>query len=313
MYIGNVIQIDDEEQLYFKDIDENVVDDNILGLHQIGDNQLAIFTKEGTWYNVLSDGVYYYMKSKIVPTLKGDSELITLPDSTTTLMPSDDGIIALSYQNFINTNEQSTTNVTQNLSRIYKLFTGKIDNINWKFYTLFYQRGINCLLILDNRNGSWWKWELPKEIIKLFIVNNKLYALCEDGSYVFCYDNNYYDEISNGEILKIKWSISSQKLHFGANNYYKHIANITLSSIQDDTNPLHLYLNVKNYRKWVNNGKEENFDYHTEIIRTYVKRLNYSKVCEFQYLLSSDDEAVGNIPLALSGITIKYKIGGQVR
>jgi hypothetical protein len=119
---------------------------------------------------------------------------------------------------------------------------------------------------------------------------------------------NYKDD---GE--KIEWFIESQKLHLNANNYYKHIVNMTFASVYDGDKSLMTNLDVKNYRKQVDNGKNETFFYKINVIRTYVKRLNYSKVCEFQYKLSSNEEQAIPIPLALSNISIKYKIGGQVR
>ena len=44
-----------------------------------------------------------------------------------------------------------------------------------------------------------------------------------------------------------------------------------------------------------------------------IQRLNYSKINEFQYQLSYDEENAIEIPLSINSISIKYKIGGQVR
>lgn len=77
-------------------------------------------------------------------------------------------------------------------------------------------------------------------------------------------------------------------------------------------------LQVNNYRKRVdgNIGDDTEYvavSYNIESIRTFVQRLNYSKVNEFEYLLSSNNSNSVNIPLSLNSITIKYKIGTQVR
>ena len=188
----------------------------------------------------------------------------------------------------------------------------KQNAVNFKFYTIFYESNNKLILLFDNRNSSWWQWELPVNIVKLFSYDNELYVLSDDSIYKFeNILNKYFDEFENDE-RNIEWYVESQKLHFSAHNYYKHISNLTLSSVQEGDEKMSMNLNVKNYRKWVNNGKSENFDYKIDVIRTYIKRVNYAKVCEFQYKLSSDDSAI-NVPLALSSITIKYKIGGQVR
>ena len=75
---------------------------------------------------------------------------------------------------------------------------------------------------------------------------------------------------------------------------------------------------VNCYRKKVDGNINSLDDYVTvnyrvDTIRTYVQRLNYSKINEFQYQLSSDEENAMDIPLSLNSITIKYKVGGQVR
>ena len=90
---------------------------------------------------------------------------------------------------------------------------------------------------------------------------------------------------------------------------------MTFSAVEneDAKSSLSINLTVKNYRHFVDEGKEEVFDYRVQLIRTFVKRLNYAKVREFQYTLRMDDENAIKLPLSLSAISIKYKIGGQVR
>ena len=319
LYIGEIIidPDDDKEKLYFKKDYEHILDEDIAGLHPISDTELAIFTKDNIWYNTSSEGVQYYIESKIVPSLKNRSELITLPDSTTTLMPSNNGIVALSYQNFVNTTEQSTVNITQDLTSIYSLFKNNIRSLNWKQYTIFYESDNDMILIYDNRLASWWRWTLPIEISCLFVYDNLLYCIANGGIYEFSNSTIDYFDLINTDKMKIDWYVESQKLYLGANNNYKHISNITLFSVQEggDNDKLSLELNVKNYRKNVNNGKSEDFDYKIDVIRTYVKRVNYAKVCEFQYKLGSNSQSDVelDIPLALSNVSIKYKTGGQVR
>lgn len=313
LVIGEFTIVDNVEMLYFKKSYKHVLDYDIKNFHKISEEIIAIFTEHGTWYSVLSDNLHYYYKSKIVPVLKGFSDITTLPDSTTTLLPSPNGIIALSYQNFVNNSEQSTVNITDNITTFYKIFTGDVKIINWKQYIFFYEYNNNTILILDVRNNSWWKWTLPINIDSLFLFDNELYVLSNGNFYKFYNDSNLYFDFIDDKECTIDWYVESQKLHLNANNHYKHIVNLTLASVQEDDLPIHLNLNVNNYRKHVDNGKAENFDYNIDVIRTYVKRLNYAKVCEFQYRLSSDSESAINVPLALSNITIKYKIGGQVR
>ena len=136
------------------------------------------------------------------------------------------------------------------------------------------------------------------------------------------YETYYFD--NDGKKHKIEWFVQSQKLHFNAINYYKHIINITFTSVHDkevlenfNVDSSSIRLQVNNYRKSVtgNIGDDDYIPvvYTIESARTYVQRVNYYKVNEFQYLLSSNKENAIDIPLSLNSITVKYKIGNQVR
>ena len=316
LFIGDtVIDESEDESLYFRAVDKNIFDTNINGIWKISDNLIALFFNDYTKYCSKSDGAYYFTDSKIVPRLKGKSSLITLKDSTTTLMPSDDGIYSLSYQDFINTTEQATKNLSEDIVDIYSLFKSDIQIINYKNYTIFYENQNKNILIFDLRYSAWWRWEIPVNITNIFFHNSNLFVIGDGKIYKFVETSeNYFDYVNNNKI-KIDWYIKSQKLHLNANNYYKHIYNITLCSV-DDNSTIAMRLDVNNYRKYVDNGKAETFKYFIDVLRTFVKRLNYSKVCEFQYSLASDTKEGGNainFPLSLSNITIKYDIGGQVR
>ena len=96
-----------------------------------------------------------------------------------------------------------------------------------------------------------------------------------------------------------------------------HDSNI-LQNSEYNIDGLDFKLQVNCYRKKVDGNINSLDDYVTvnyrvDTIRTYVQRLNYSKINEFQYQLSSDEENAMDIPLSLNSITIKYKVGGQVR
>lgn len=134
--------------------------------------------------------------------------------------------------------------------------------------------------------------------------------------------------------VDIDWYVLSQKLHLGAINYYKHIVNLTLNNVIDKKQALSFIFTVKNYRTdiskdaivsitqegYFNNGKnEDTVSYTVDTISTFVQRVNFSKVTEFQYKLESNTKLQGStekrnlVALSLANITVKYKIGSQVR
>ena len=102
---------------------------------------------------------------------------------------------------------------------------------------------------------------------------------------------------------------------------------MTISSISDNRFTTKFVLKTTNYRKLPQIGKntdQANRDDTTvsvqvEIIRVFSKRLNYYKVNEYQYKISSiadgDDEKKITTykPLCITSIAIKYLITGQVR
>ena len=57
--------------------------------------------------------------------------------------------------------------------------------------------------------------------------------------------------------------------------------------------------------------RDDVYNFNVDFVRTYVIRVNYPKVYEFQYRLSSNPITLR--PLQLTGITIEYKVGGKVR
>jgi hypothetical protein len=140
--------------------------------------------------------------------------------------------------------------------------------------------------------------------------------------YKFVNTTNEYYDYDDVNKLPINWSFMSQRLHLNSPNNRKNISSIILTSVSDNMEDMHMDITLHNYRKRMHISDVDSFKFDVDGIRTYVKRLNYSKVNEFQYLLTSesDDEvredAIGNIkklPLSLSNVTIKYKITGQVR
>jgi hypothetical protein len=84
-------------------------------------------------------------------------------------------------------------------------------------------------------------------------------------------------------------------------------------SVLDSNNDMSFKMKVNNYRKKIDTTEVQTNEYKIDAIRTYVQRVSFPKVNEFQYELFADDEQLIRVPLSLSGLTIKYRIGSQVR
>lgn len=293
---------------YFPKINTESFDADITNLHPISTTEVAIFFRDFIYYVSKTDNGYAYYRSKIGLGCIDGSEVITTFDSKNVIFSTVRGLVAMSYQDFISSTEQSITYLSDNIYTLYETFFDKpVKLYQYKYYILCYSVNTPTLLLLDIRNLSWWMWEYSqgfKQVVThnnetLILSNNKLNRL------------DYSDEQYRDDIGKIDWSFTSQKLHLNAPNYDKRIVQLILSSVQ--SNVCNAKMTVKNYRKKLDSGKEELLEYDVDVIRSYVKRVNYSKVSEFQYTLSADLENAIQVPLSISNITIKYIVTGVIR
>ena len=301
-----------EFKWYFPKINTQLFVDNITNLHPISKDDVGIFFDDHINYvhreTSEDKTLYYYYTSKIQLGCRLGNTILTTFDGKYITFATKRGIVALSYQNFVATDEQTLTYLSDNIFAIYdKWNTSAIKLLQYKYWIICYRQDNETAYVYDLRNNSWWP--ITYDIsTKIFVFKNKLHIVSDNDIFVLdtAY-NNYKDTKGN-----ISWKIKSQKLHFNALNYYKHINNITLNNVADD-GVCTMTLKLKAYRKVMNESKDLVFDIPINFIRTFVKHLSILKTNEFQYQLTSDDTVALNSPLRLSNITIKYKITGQVR
>lgn len=333
--------VSNEFKWYFPELRKQSFDDNITNLHPISNSEMAIFFADSVWYSTYDTettvgnetGVYRYYKSKMQVGCKKGSDVLTTFDGKYTIFTSHRGLVAMSYQDFIASSEQSLTYLSDS---IYNTFIAYITNVDSKnevklfkfgYWIIIYKQDANNCFVFDIRNNSWWPISIPVTPLKVVTMDDSVKLLCSNQmNELVTTDTDYFDYI-NKKRANIEWFIKSQKLHLSALNNYKHIVNITLLSVHDSNilqeskyniNESAFKLQVNCYRKKINGNINDVDDYITvnydvDTLRTFVQRLNYSKINEFQYQLSSDEENIMDIPLSLNSITIKYKIGGQVR
>lgn len=327
---GTVSKKDASFKWYLPERAKQDFDFNITNLHVISNTEVAIFFEHSiryvSWDNDIS--AYRYYKSKLDVGCKNGSDVLTTYDGKYTIFASERGLVAMTYQEFMATTEQALSYLSDNIYSVFQDFANNepIKLFKYAFWIFVYKQGSDKLLLFDIRNSSWWPMSLLHPVTKIFKDSDKLEVLLNKNVYkVDTKETNYYDK----DTIKhnISWFIKSQKLYLNAINYYKHITNITFMSVHDmellqssnyNIDNSDFRLQVNNYRKRIdgNIGDDTEYvavSYNIESIRTFVQRLNYSKVNEFEYLLSSNNSNSVNIPLSLNSITIKYKIGTQVR
>lgn len=323
LYINEpYVNLEGNFQLYFPKRNTETFDEDITNVHKISNDELAIFFEnnvmiakrgtvelDGTTYNG-----YYYSKSKLPIGCKKYSDIITSFDGAYTIIPTKRGLAYLNYQQFVASTDQIVTYISDNVNSIWYEF-GKEPVKLYKdsYYIYCYKETSTECFVLDVRTNGWFRWLLPKNVSDIATINDEPQLLLDGQLFTFDYsDENYYDYVHD-EKSNIDWYVRSQKLYLNAFNYYKHLNNITLTSVLDSDRPLTFELQLINYRDKVDVSRTETVEYDVDTVRTFVQKLNYSKVIEFQYYLQNSNDYAIQVPLSLSNITIKYKIGGQVR
>lgn len=317
LYISKYMidEVSGEFRWYFPKINTEELDYDIIDLQPISKSEVAVFTNYAIYYIQRVESAYLYYKSKIQSSCKKGSNSIVSYDGKFTIFPDEKGLAAMSYENFVASTEQTVTYLSDLIYPIYKNFNkNAIKLFEYDYWIFCYKENSNSFLLFDTRNSSWWPITLPNNVNKIINIKNEIFVLSNNSLYYFDKSQNEYYDYDGVTKNQIEWSFTSQKLHLNSTNYYKHISNITLTSVLDkDKEPLDFILDVVNYRKFANICKTENFSFHVDAVRIYVKRLNYAKVNEFQYTLSSQNDNDLKLPLCLSSINVKYKISGQVR
>ena len=341
LYISKSITDNGKFKWYFPEISVQPFDNSITNLQPISNSEVAIFFENEIWHSTFDaettiggkQGVYRYYKSKLQAGCKKGSDVLVTYDGKYTIFASNRGLVAMSYQDFIASTEQSLTYLSDNIYDKFVNYITEQNSLNqiklYKFgyWIIIYKRDSKDGFVFDTRNNSWWPLSSFDKPTKFVTIDNKIEMLSVGNMYdLNKSDADYYDY--DGEFVnKVSWLVKSQKLHLSALNNYKHIINMTFVSVHDSNilqnseyniDGLDFKLQVNCYRKKVDGNINSLDDYVTvnyrvDTIRTYVQRLNYSKINEFQYQLSSDEENAMDIPLSLNSITIKYKVGGQVR
>lgn len=321
----------DDFKWYFPERNVQEFDYEITNLHPISTTEIAVFLQDSIYYvkpvTTTIDGIetiaYSYYKSRIPLGCEQGSEVITSYDNKYTMFVTKRGFVAMSYQDFIASDEQALTFLSDT---IYDMFNewnkGAIKLFQYNFWIILYRTNTGKAFIFDMRGNSWWPIEYNSNVKKFIEIDRK--PLLLSGLYLYKLDSsndNYFD----GNSLKdgrIDWFLSSQKLHLDAINYYKHIVNLTFFGYNYGDKDVNVRFNLRviNYRKQTDTNETKSFsavDYKIQLTRTFVTRINYYKVNQVQYILESsrDEDAEDKIPvpLSLTAISLKYLVTGQVR
>lgn len=146
------------------------------------------------------------------------------------------------------------------------------------------------------------------------IENNSIAYL--DDIVAGALDGNVYKDNGGRNIFKyaepiIRWSFTSQRLHFGQINNYKLIKAINMSAQGDSV--MTAKLTTKAFRDYYHPEKSEVVEIKISDLRTYIRRMNIMHCVYFQYSLSNDVAVDTQAQLRLNSLSVKYEPKERVR
>ena len=316
--VVNTVNMDDGTvreipALYFEKENMQSMSDEITALAVFSQTSLGVFLQSSVYefqYNADND-VYLLTPTKLqLGNLKG-SDVLPAYDGTNIFITNVKGLIALTYQDFVQSTEQIYNYLTENIMSNYDEFADRpIKLYQYKDWLFMYKQNDSALYLYDIKNTAWWYWEHPYNIKQLIFDNENLILLDEDGD-KFYYDFTTTDFLDN-ETIPINWLIKSQKLHFGAPNNYKHVRQLAVVTSQN-TDELRYKLKFINYHNLQDLVDVDTVEYDIAQLTTMIKRVTFMKLNAFQFVISNDDTDSKPKYFATPNIAIKYRITERVR
>lgn len=340
-----------EFKWYFPDLNKEPFDYSITALHPISTTDVAIFFEHGIWYCTWENDVPYYFKSRIPLGCKAGSSVITTYDGKYTVFSTERGLVSMSYQDFISSTEQALTFLSDDILDNYLDWT-KTDNVDsisavqlfaYQFWLIVYRKDSKKAFVFDLRNNSWWpisikmsKSSVASSVqstnIKLYMLDGQLFAVHNIHRYFFdttsvdYYDiEDYSSDLGKNVTQQIDWYMMSQKIHFAEYyyrgerlinydtlQYFKKVQGIRFDAVSESSDMTSFNIDCITYNNKLKMQATKSMTYEIDFVGSLFKKMNYLKLQEFQFILSSIDKFVRQ-PLMLTNIAIKYSITGQVK
>ena len=325
MAFGNLLQITankyDGTDIEFNlpSINDNSFISPISAMVNISTTEVALFFENKVMIcSKVADETYgyrydYYNTKLTLGTRRGDDVINTL-EGTYTVFPTLRGMAFMNYQEFMATTDQVVEYITDQIKDIWTAFykaSSRIRMVQWLSHIIV-TNGTRQILLFDLRTASWWVWEVPLNVYMMTTDQVRL-RLISGQQYIFEEDDRYWDFPRTDHQVRIEWMAQSQPLHMNAPNYYKNIKQLIFQLVETTDKQMTIMAQIKLYRKKVTVREPEVVAFKIDELRTFVKRFNYWKINELQWGLASDPETVTPAKLILSGVTVKYEYGEEVR
>lgn len=290
----------------------------IKSIINISTSEIALFFEDGIviLYKVEDETFgyrYEYKKTRLLLGIDYFNSPINTIEGSYTLFPTRRGLASMTYQEFMSTSDQIANYITATIESLWTKFYDSNNNIRilqHKSYIIIYNY-TNTILIFDTRNSSWWKWELPINVLGMYSDQISL-QIISSGLYDF-YDNNRYLDLFGTANKNIDWYFVTQPLHLDAPNYYKNLRQLIFHLADDNDNKKTVSVQVRLYRDKFTFRSPDSVEFKIDNIGSIVKRFNYWKINLLQLAISSDNDNAIKYRLQLHGLGIKYEVGYEIK
>lgn len=298
----------------------------ITGFNLAGDDILVcymddnMFIVQPTVINNIS--TYSFSESKNTVGNKAYGSTIVSTLSEIPLQINYDGIYALNQLQNIESSERVATLISNGIQPKWLAESkSSIDNLKtvnrlyWTYFVLT-KNNFTKIYLLDNRNMSWYYWELPIKCLNAFTKDDAVEFVDYDGI-IYSFKTSdiinkynpslteYYDE---GKKI-INWYWKSQILPLGTINYSKKLLESTfIIADTDDSDEFGFNYKFKVFRKLANETNTTTITNKLNLIQSTTKRTLVPRFNFIQLELSNVEDDLNNNKMRLLGIGLKYTL-----
>lgn len=318
-------------------------------------NDIGSSTEDITGFNLYNDSTMLIYKKKniyVVSTLNTDygltysfsetrnengneapfSPTIT-PITNLPIHVNDDGVYVMRQTQNVLTDDSTTTLISSNIDRLWKKENDiqNILTINYKYWTLFFKPDADNkqtrIFVLDNRNNSWFYWEIENLVVNNITNGNNGLLMWDNQGNGYSFETSDIINVYTGrpeyydlDYKIIKWHWTSQILHLGTLNYNKKLAWTNFIVSDTDANEdyalnykYYVYMDKQNVSNQMTTHGTLNY-IKSNVLKTRLPRFDFLQIKLYnvdQLLQESDNTTISpeqNNKLRLIGLGFKYQL-----
>lgn len=306
--------------------------EQITGLNIINDSVLMAYKKNRlfiiTPVTAFDQYTYSYTETKnVIGNMAFNAPILTVLTEMPTLV-SYDGIYALNQLENVQSSDRITTLISEPINPKWLKETDidsclTLNRLYWTYYILPHKKIANekedytKIYLLDNRNQSWFYWELPIYVHAAMVKNNSVHFVTDVGD-VYSLETSdlihkynadvteYYDSVGGKKRL-ISWYWYSQILSLNTINYSKRLIDTTFILTDTDTQDEYaLDFSFKAWRKSVSETNATTISSNIHYVQSTTKRTMIPRFNFIQIRFNNTQDDFDNNKLRLVGLGLKY-------